>query len=210
MMVACSQLTTQMLGDMVLQPSSRHLQTWEKLFSKMLQDSLVPRLFVGGPRYESSCKGTSRRLKTTQEYHQPERSFNSPGILRKCTITLSSSLPPHTPRPLRYVFAKTTQSGLTSFYALYLNSTQQTAYFEYRHESLDEGFRTISLPQVNLADGQFHHVAVAVFGSDFALFIDGRLHSPRRTLIAALQDGPGILFLGRRVQRPSRFAGVVL
>ena len=116
----------------------------------------------------------------------------------------------HTPCPLRYVFAKTTRSGLTSFYALYLNTTQQTAYFEYRHESLDEGFRTISLPQVNLADGQFHHIAVAVFGNDFALYIDGRLRSPRRTLIAALEDGPGILFLGRRVQRPSRFAGTLL
>lgn len=108
-----------------------------------------------------------------------------------------------------YIFAKTTQSGLTSFYALYLNSTQQTARFEYRHESLEEGFRTLVLPQVNVADGQFHHLTVAVFGDNFALFVDGQLHSPRRTLIAALEDGPGVLFLGRKLQHSSRFGGLM-
>ena len=63
---------------------------------------------------------------------------------------------------------------------------------------------------MNVADGQFHHLTVAVFGDNFALFVDGQLHSPRRTLIAALEDGPGVLFLGRKLQHSSRFAGVVL
>ena len=109
------------------------------------------------------------------------------------------------------MLSKTTQNGLTSFYALFFNSTARTATFEYRHEGLDVGFRVLVLQDVNLADGDFHHVAVSVLGDSFALFIDGRLHdSQRRSLIAALEDGPGVAFAGRRLQRAPRYAGMVL
>ena len=105
------------------------------------------------------------------------------------------------------MFAKTTPSGLTSFYALFLDSTEQSAFFEYRPEGLDEGFRTLLLERVNLSDGQLHHIAMTVFGNSFSFFVDGELHSTL-SLIAALEDGPGEVFLGRRIQDDSRFAGV--
>ena len=108
----------------------------------------------------------------------------------------------------RYVFAKTTVSGLTTFYALYLNSTEQRAYFEYRPEGLDQGSRTLILDGVDFADGNFHHFAVTVYGADFALYVDGRLHRSRMSLIGALEDGPGILFIGRKLNNPSRFSGM--
>ena len=120
-------------------------------------------------------------------------------LARLClTLLVSSS---------SYVFAKTTESGITRFYALFIESAQNTARFEYRPEGLDEGFRTLSLQDVNVADGEFHHIGVSVFGDTFALFIDGKLHSSRQRLIAALEDGPGMLFLGRRMGDQSRFAG---
>ena len=107
----------------------------------------------------------------------------------------------------RYVFAKTTQSGLTSFYALYLDSEVQSAVFEYRHEGLEQGFRTIPLSEINVADGRFHHIATSVYGNAFALYIDGQLHGSPPMLIATLEDGSGVLYLGRRQAHTSRFSG---
>lgn len=106
------------------------------------------------------------------------------------------------------MFSKTTGSGITSFYSLFLNPLDQIALFEYRHEGLDEGFRTVLLPQVDIADGQFHHLTVSVYGSSLALFIDGQLHLDQHMqLIAALEDGPGVFFLGRKQGDSSRFSG---
>ena len=107
----------------------------------------------------------------------------------------------------RYVFAKTTQSGLTSFYALYLDSEVQSAVFEYRHEDLEQGFRTIPLREVNVADGIFHHIATSVYGNAFALYIDGQQHGSPLMLISALEDGSGVLYLGHRQANNSRFSG---
>ena len=81
------------------------------------------------------------------------------------------------------------------------------AYFEYRPEGLDEGFHVLSFPNVSIADGQFHHIAASVSGKSFELFIDGQSHSTPHELTAALEDGPGVFFLGRKVQNPSRYAG---
>lgn len=106
----------------------------------------------------------------------------------------------------RYVFAKTTISGLTTFYALFLNSTEQRAYFEYRPEGLDQGFRTLVLEGVNFADGNFHHFAITVYGMDFAFFVDGRLHGAR-SLVGTLEDGPGVLYVGRKLNNPTRYSG---
>ena len=107
------------------------------------------------------------------------------------------------------MFGKTTVSRLTTFYALYLDSVEQTALFEYRHEGLDQGFRTLLLEDVAIADGTIHHIAVEVFGDNFALFVDGGLHS-RHQLIAALEDGPGETFLGQRQEDSDKYAGTVL
>ena len=107
----------------------------------------------------------------------------------------------------RYVYAKTTQSGLTSFYALSLDSEEQSAEFEYRHEGLEQGFRTLPLREVNVADGRFHHIATSVYGNAFALYIDGQLHGSPPMLIAALEDGSGVLYLGHRQANTSRFSG---
>lgn len=105
-----------------------------------------------------------------------------------------------------YLFAKTTQTGLTSFYTLRLNSDEQTIYFDYRPEGLDEGFRTLALSGIDLSDGSFHHIAVSVFGADFALFVDGQLLESQ-SLIATLEDGPGVLYLGRKLGDDSRLEG---
>lgn len=109
----------------------------------------------------------------------------------------------------RYVFAKTTLSGLTTFYGLRLNSTEGRAYFEYHPEGLEQGSRTLTLDGVNLADGEFHHFAVTVYGMTFALFLDGRLHQSRRSLIGTLEDGPGVLHIGRKLSDPTRYSGRV-
>ena len=107
----------------------------------------------------------------------------------------------------RYVFAKTTVSGNTTFYALYLNSTEQRAYFEYRQENLTEGYRTLNLYNVNLADGDFHHFAVAVYGTYFALFVDGRLHRSWMRLDGVLHDKQGMLCVGKKQNNTIRYAG---
>ena len=106
----------------------------------------------------------------------------------------------------RYLFAKTSQTGLTTFYGLRFDSEEQTAYFDYRPEGLDEGYRTLVLSGVGIAGGGLHHVAVSVFGADFALFIDGQVIF-RQSLIATLEDGPGVLFIGRKFGEVSRFRG---
>ena len=105
-----------------------------------------------------------------------------------------------------YLFAKTTQTGLTTFYALRLSSNEQAIYFDYRPEGLDEGFRTLSITGIDLSDGQLHHIAVSVFGANLALFVDGQLYTTQ-SLIAALEDGPGVLFLGRKLGAESRLEG---
>lgn len=106
-----------------------------------------------------------------------------------------------------YVFAKTTVTGLTTFYGLRLSSTQQRAFFEYRPEGLEQGSRTLTLDGINLADGELHHLAVTVYGRDFALFLDGRLHQSPIRLVGVLEDGPGILYIGRKLNSPTRFSG---
>lgn len=108
---------------------------------------------------------------------------------------------------LSFIFAKTTESGLTSFYALYLDSIAQTALFEYRHEGLDEGFRVLTITGVALGDGTSHHLALLVFGDRLVLFVDGHVHR-EETLIAALEDGPGELFLGQRRDSSLRYEGM--
>lgn len=110
----------------------------------------------------------------------------------------------------RYVFAKTSLSGLTIFYALFLNSSARTARFEYHPEGLDSGFRSLEFQNVQLDDAALHHFAISVFGSSIALFIDGVLHNgQRRTLVATLEDGPGVTFLGRRLQSTTRYNGLM-
>ena len=110
--------------------------------------------------------------------------------------------------PPRYVFAKTTPTGLTTFYALFLNSNDQTVSFEYRPEGLDEGSRSLVLQNVNIFNGDFHHLAVSVFGDSFALFVDGQIYGSRRLLLGALEDGPGTVMIGRRLGSNTRFQGV--
>ena len=47
---------------------------------------------------------------------------------------------------------------------------------------------------------------MSVFGADFALFVDGQL-LVSQSLIATLEDGPGVLYLGRRLGDDSRLEG---
>ena len=108
--------------------------------------------------------------------------------------------------PFSYLFAKTTQTGLTTFYSLRFDSNEQAVYFDYRPEGLDEGYRTVVLAGVDISRGGLHHVAVSVFGADFALFIDGQLQFSQ-SLIAVLEDGPGVLFIGRKLGEDRRLEG---
>ena len=110
------------------------------------------------------------------------------------------------PSPNSYLFAKTTPTGLTTFFGLRLDSETQTVYFDYRPEGLDEGYRTVAVTGVNVSDGRLHHVAVSVFGSDLILFLDGRSHL-QQSLIAALEDGPGVFFIGRKLGEETRLQG---
>lgn len=107
----------------------------------------------------------------------------------------------------RYIFAKTTLTGFTTFYALLLNSSEGRVYFEYHPEGLSEGFRTLVVDGVDISDGTFHHFAVSVYGVSFALYLDGRVHNSRDTLLNTLEDGPGILYLGTKLNNPNRFSG---
>lgn len=59
---------------------------------------------------------------------------------------------------------------------------------------------------MDVSDGSFHHIAVSVFGAHFALFIDGQQRFSL-SLIAALEDGPGVLFIGRTLGDTSRLEG---
>lgn len=108
----------------------------------------------------------------------------------------------------RYLFAKTTVSGLTTFYALFLNSIDQTATFEYHPEGLDEGSRSLVLQDVNVTDG-LHHISVSVFEDSVALYLDGRLHRTRMSLLRVLEDGPGTVMIGRRLGSSTRFQGKI-
>lgn len=107
----------------------------------------------------------------------------------------------------RYVFAKTTSSGLTRFYALRLNSAEGTALFEYRPEGLNGGFRTTSIPGLTVADGQFHHLAVSVYDNGLSVYLDGQLHH-QTTLTGALEDGQGIVSIGGLPAGSNFFSGV--
>ena len=59
---------------------------------------------------------------------------------------------------------------------------------------------------IDVSDGGLHHVAVSVFGSDLTLFVDGEPRF-RQSLIAALEDGPGVFFIGRKLGEESRLQG---
>ena len=122
------------------------------------------------------------------------------------------SLYPFTETPLvfRYVYAKSTPSGLTEFHALYLNSTSQSVQFQYHPEGLQSGYNTLNVAGVNIADGSFHHVAVSVYGNSFALFVDGLLLGQRYTLNAPVEDGVGVFYLGRTVAISPLFSGTVM
>ena len=86
--------------------------------------------------------------------------------------------------------------------------SEQRAYFEYHPEGLDEGSRTLTLDGVNITTGRFHHFAVTVYGTDFTLFVDGRQHGSRISLVGALEDGPGILFVGQKLNSQTRYSGM--
>ena len=59
---------------------------------------------------------------------------------------------------------------------------------------------------MDISRGGLHHVAVSVFGADFALFMDGQLQFSQ-SLIAVLEDGPGVLFIGRKLGEDRRLEG---
>ena len=107
----------------------------------------------------------------------------------------------------RYLFAKTTPTGLTTFFALRFDSGAQTVYFEYRPEGLDQGFRTVAMTDIDVSDGGLHHIAISVFGSDLTLFVEGQPRF-RQSLIAALEDGPGVFFIGRKLGEETRLQGM--
>ena len=86
------------------------------------------------------------------------------------------------------------------------NSREHAVYFDYHPEGLDEGQRTLALPDIRVSDGELHHIAMSVFGADFTLFLDGEMRASL-SLVAALEDGPGVLFLGRKLGDESRFEG---
>ena len=107
----------------------------------------------------------------------------------------------------RYVFAKSTTSGLTRFYTLRVNAAEGTALFEYRPEGLDIGFRTASIPGLALADGQFHHLVVSVYGRTLLVYLDGRLLH-QAVLTGVVEDGQGTLHLGGLPGGNSYFSGM--
>ena len=63
------------------------------------------------------------------------------------------------------------------------------------------------MTDVDVSDGRLHHIAVSVFGSDLVLFQNGRVKF-RQSLIAALEDGPGVLYIGRKLGDDSRLQGI--
>jgi len=88
-----------------------------------------------------------------------------------------------------------------------LNSIDNSITFGYRPEGLDEGSRSLVVEDVRIADGAFHHVGVSVFGDSFALFINGRLVGLRQRLIGPLEDGPGRVMIGQKLNNELRFQG---
>ena len=62
------------------------------------------------------------------------------------------------------------------------------------------------LAGIDVSGGEFHHVAVSVFGSGLAVFVNGQQRFSQ-SLIAALEDGPGVLFIGRKLGDNSRLQG---
>ena len=94
------------------------------------------------------------------------------------------------------MFAKATDSGATHFYGLHINSKTNVALFEYHPEGLDSGFRTVSVLNFYVADDIYHHVAIAVHGDTFLLYLDGTLF--QQTLLSGvLEDGIGKMYFGK-------------
>ena len=105
------------------------------------------------------------------------------------------------------MFAKSTTNGVTRFYALKLSSDDNTGLFEYRPEGLDAGFRTVLIPDLNVADGDSHTLLVSVYGNALFLFVDGNLHF-QSELVGPVEDGPGSLLLGAALGSSASFSGM--
>ena len=93
------------------------------------------------------------------------------------------------------MFAKTSSSGFTRYFALRLNSADSSALFEYRPEGLNTGFQSILISGLSLGSEGYHHLAVTVYDRSLLVYRDGVLHT-HANLIGSLEDGPGTLYLG--------------
>ena len=109
----------------------------------------------------------------------------------------------------RYVFAKTSSSGLTRYYGLRISSSDDTALFEYRPEGLSGGFRTAVITDLSLSGDQLHHLAVTVYDRSVLVYINGGLHA-HVTLTGSLEDGPGTMYLGGIPGTSNFFSGEIM
>ena len=91
--------------------------------------------------------------------------------------------------------SKASNNGDDRTYAV--SVTESSVVFDYLPETVDSGYSTLTLNNLDLSSSYWHHIAITVYSDDFALYINGTFEKALG-LVASIDDtATDTLYLGQ-------------
>ncbi len=91
--------------------------------------------------------------------------------------------------------SKSSSNGDDRTYAV--SVTESSVVFDYLPNTVDSGYSTVTIDNLDLSSVYWHHIAIAVYSDDFALYINGTFEKALG-LVASIDDtATDTLYLGQ-------------
>ncbi|XP_055956200.1 adhesion G-protein coupled receptor V1 [Patella vulgata] len=138
---------------------------------------------------------------TVDDRHKPNISSFENGF------TLSAWVQPF-PNTNGYIIAKTSTDGSQHYYSLKLASTATSTNFDLTISTSTSPNQILNAQQdINIQDGQWHHILVSVSNISVVFYLDGKVIGNGNVVGENLVDKPGPLLVGARSPGEERFVG---
>lgn len=94
----------------------------------------------------------------------------------------------------RTLLSKSNDAGTQITYSVSITETTLT--FNYFPETIQMGFSSLTVKNLDLLSDYWHHISVAVFDDDFALFVNGSVVNATG-LAGAVTESTNMIYLGQ-------------
>ena len=172
-------------------------------------DVLAAATYFGGAAYPVSIRGrTFLLLDGDQGTHGVVATEPNPASF----LSIRLRFKPANASEFSYLLSKSTDSGVLRRYAVGVTSRHyvEPAIWVYHtvRGNTSHGLLKFAIPRQALSDGQYHDVAITIYGTNAEFTFDGATtHSAQ--LSAPFEDGPGDLHIGQRAPGRYRFRGAI-